>query len=116
MSKKKVKKKVVRSGNTSTKTKNVSVNKTKISPTASRKSSSSSKAVKEEFLFGKQNYTLMAAGAGLVALGMIMMLGGNMPDPNTWDPDIIYSKRITVLGPILILTGLVVEIYAIFKK
>ena len=45
-----------------------------------------------------------------------MMLGGGMPDRNTWDPNIIYSPRITVVGPVLILAGLIVEIYAIFKK
>ena len=58
----------------------------------------------------------MAIGAGLILLGMVMMLGGKQPDPNTWDPDIIYSNRITVLAPFLILSGLVVEIFAIFKK
>ncbi|NNE30290.1 MAG: DUF3098 domain-containing protein [Saprospiraceae bacterium] len=67
-------------------------------------------------LFSGENFKWMAIGAGLIALGMILMIGGDMPDPNTWDPDIIYSKRITVLGPFLILAGLGVEIYAIFKR
>ena len=58
----------------------------------------------------------MLAGAALITLGLICMIGGSMPDPNTWDPDIIYSKRITFVAPMLILTGLIVEIYAIFKK
>jgi len=122
MSKKKVKKKVV-VGNknkkvASTATKSVKVKQTKkTTPTVSRRSAASkAKAPKEELLFGKQNYILMIAGAGLVILGMVAMLGGSMPDPNTWDPDIIYSKRITVLGPILIMSGLILEIYAIFKK
>ena len=59
---------------------------------------------------------LMGIGAALVALGLMMMVGGSMPDPNTWDPDIIYSKRITLLGPLLILAGLILEIFAIFRK
>jgi Protein of unknown function (DUF3098) len=72
--------------------------------------------VKEPLLFQRQNYILMAIGAALVLLGMICMLGGSMPDANTWDDNIIYSFRIVTLAPILILAGLGVEIYAIFKK
>lgn len=58
----------------------------------------------------------MGAGAGLVILGMILMLGGSMPSPDVWDDSIIYSFRRTVLAPIVILAGLGVEIYAIFKR
>ena len=115
MSKKKVKKKVV-VGNKSNSTKTVNVSKTKTTPTVSRRSAGASNSPKQELLFGKQNYILMVAGAALVLLGMVAMLGGSMPDPDTWDPDIIYSARITVLGPILIMSGLILEIYAIFKK
>ena len=116
MSKKKVKKNVV-VGKKSNSTKTVKVEKTKINPTTSRRGGSSSKgSPKQELLYGKQHYILMVAGAALVILGMVMMLGGSMPDANTWDPNIIYSTRITVIGPILILAGLVLEIYAIFKK
>ena len=67
-------------------------------------------------LFTKENYMYMAIGFGLIALGMILMLGGGMKDPNVWDEDVIYSFRRTVLAPIVILAGLGVEIYAIFKK
>jgi len=86
-------------------------------PTVSKKKANReiSRSV-EPLLFNKTNYMYMAIGVGLIFLGMLMMMGGGQPDPNTWDPDIIYSKRITVLGPILILAGLVVEIFAIFKK
>lgn len=91
--------------------------KKKLSPTTSRKTTGTvpSKS-KEEFVFGRQNYILMAAGAGLILLGLIMMIGGWMPDADTWDPDIIYSFRITVLAPFLMLAGLSLEVYAIFKK
>ncbi|HFC01351.1 MAG TPA: DUF3098 domain-containing protein [Phaeodactylibacter sp.] len=89
----------------------------KVVATTPKRTRTAAKIVKEEpLLFEKPNYTYMLIGAGLVALGMIMMLGGAMPDPNTWDPSIIYAKRITILGPMLILAGLVVEIFAIFKK
>jgi hypothetical protein len=39
-----------------------------------------------------------------------------MPSPDEWEPERIYSFRRTVLAPIVILAGLAVEIYAIFKK
>ncbi len=109
MSKKVVKKKkVVVSSDAS------STGKKKISPTVSR--SKSNVSASKALIFNQQNYQLMALGALLVGIGLLLMTGGSQPDPNTWDPDIIYSKRITVLGPVVILAGLILEIYAIFKK
>jgi hypothetical protein len=67
-------------------------------------------------LFSRKNYMYMAIGVGLIALGMILMLGGGMKDPTQWDESIIYSARRTVLAPIVILAGLATEIYAIFKR
>ena len=87
----------------------------KIKATVSRSQATATPAAPKEMIFGKENYIWMAIGAGLVALGLILMMGGGMDDPNVWDESIIYSFRITVLAPIVILTGLVVEIYAIFK-
>jgi len=94
--------------------KNKSVSKKKLEPTVSRGKASPILA-KGELIFGRQNYILMAAGFGLVLLGMLMMMGGGMPSPDVWDESIIYSTRITVIAPILILAGLILEIYAIFK-
>ncbi len=67
-------------------------------------------------LFNKENYKWMLIGCGLIGLGLILMLGGSMKDPNVWDESVIYSARRTVLAPIFILAGLAVEVYAIFKK
>lgn len=67
-----------------------------------------------ELVFGKENYKWMLIGFGVMVLGFILMSGGSMPDPNTWDPDIIYSFRRITLAPFLILAGIVIEIYAIF--
>ena len=90
------------------------VSKKKLEPTVSRKKMAPTLA-KGELIFERQNYILMAAGFGLVLLGMLMMMGGSMPSPDVWDESIIYSTRITVIAPILILAGLILEIYAIFK-
>ena len=67
-------------------------------------------------LFDKQNLMLMLLGVGVIALGMILMVGGKSKDPSVFNYDEVYSTvRITV-APILIIIGLVIEIYAIFKK
>ncbi len=67
-------------------------------------------------LFNRQNYLYIGIGCGLIALGLILMLGGGMKDPNVWDESVIYSTRRTVLAPIVILAGLGLQVYAIFKK
>lgn len=69
-----------------------------------------------DFLFGKKNFMFMFAGIGLIALGMLLMSGGHMPSNDVWDESLIYSTRRTLIAPICILAGLVLEIYAIFVK
>lgn len=71
---------------------------------------------KEPFLFGKRNYLWMGIGFIFVVIGCLLMLGGGMPDPNTWDDSLIYSFRRITLAPIVILIGLGIEIYAIFTR
>jgi hypothetical protein len=88
----------------------------KVTPTTPRAKKSSAHKEPRELIFKKQNYILMGAGAGLIFLGMLLMLGGSMPSPDVWDDSIIYSFRRTVLAPVVILAGLVVEIFAIFKR
>lgn len=94
----------------------VPTQKKKVKPTVSRSRMPAAGAKKAELLFGKQNYTWMGIGIGLIVLGLVLMAGGHMPGPDVWDDDIIYSFRRTVLAPVFILSGLIVEIYAIFKK
>ncbi len=79
-----------------------------------RAAESSSRAIELEF--GRQNYILMGIGVALIALGLLLMSGGDMPNDQTWDPDIIYSTRRTLIAPMVILAGLIVELFAIFKK
>lgn len=67
-------------------------------------------------LFGKENYTWMLVGIVLVALGLILMAGGKSKDPNIFNANEVYSFRRITIAPILILLGLGIEIYAIFKK
>lgn len=71
---------------------------------------------KETLIFGKKDYRIMIGGWGIVILGLILMIGGSMPDENTWNPELIYSFRRITLAPILIIIGLVIQIYAIFRR
>ncbi|MBK9339020.1 MAG: DUF3098 domain-containing protein [Lewinellaceae bacterium] len=71
---------------------------------------------RDEFIFGRQNFIILGIGLALVLLGLLAMAGGAMPDPNTWDPNLIYSSRRITLAPVLMVAGFVVVIVGIFKK
>ena len=66
-------------------------------------------------LFGRENYKYLFIGIGFIALGFILMSGGGSDDPNVWNPEIFNFRRIR-LAPMLILFGIIVEIYAIMRK
>lgn len=68
-----------------------------------------------EFAFGKENYRLMLIGLAFILVGFLLMIGGGADDPTRFSPEIFSFRRIT-LAPILILTGYVIEIFAIMKK
>ncbi|MDP1412109.1 DUF3098 domain-containing protein, partial [Klebsiella pneumoniae] len=70
----------------------------------------------KQTLFGKENYTWMLIGAAIIALGMFMMAGGKSADPKVFDCKEVYSTNRVTIAPILIILGLLVEIFAIFKK
>ena len=70
----------------------------------------------ENVLFTKDNYKWMLIGLVLIALGMILMVGGKSPDPNVFNESEIYGFRRITLAPILIIAGLVVQVYAIMKR
>ncbi len=67
-------------------------------------------------LFGKQNYIWMLAGLAIMAIGFILMAGGKSADPNVFDDKDVNGFRRITLAPILIVAGLIVEIFAIMKK
>ena len=67
-------------------------------------------------LFGKENYIWILAGIAIMGLGIILMAGGKSNDPNVFNYDEVYSTRRITIAPILILLGLAIEVYAIFKK
>jgi hypothetical protein len=69
-------------------------------------------AHKEEFIFRRKNYKFMLIGVAFIALGFILMAGGDSDDPNVFNPE-IYSWRRIRLAPALVLIGFAIEVYAI---
>ena len=67
-------------------------------------------------IFDRQNYLWMIAGAVLILAGILLMIGGKSSDPNVFNKDEVYSFQRITLAPLLIVGGLVVEIFAIMKK
>lgn len=57
-------------------------------------------------VFGKRNYQLMLLGIGVIILGFILMIGTE---------DIMSFRKIT-LAPIVVVSGFIIEFFAIFHK
>jgi Protein of unknown function (DUF3098) len=83
---------------------------------AERKHSSAQKETKTFPIFEKDNYMWMLGGIVVMAIGLILMVGGKSDDPNQFHPEQVYSTTRITIAPILILAGLVLEIFAIFRK
>ena len=66
-------------------------------------------------IFGKKNYQIMFVGLAFIIVGFVLMSGGDTGDETSFNPEIFNFQRIT-LAPILILTGFVIEIFAIMHK
>lgn len=67
-------------------------------------------------LYTRKHFIIMGVGLFLVLLGLALMAGGAMPDPNVWEPSRIYSFRRITLAPIVMVAGFVVVVFGIFKK
>ena len=68
-----------------------------------------------DFVFKKKNYILLISGLVLILAGIFLMMGGESEDPNVFSEDIFNFQRLT-LAPILIVSGFVLEIFAIMLK
>jgi hypothetical protein len=67
-------------------------------------------------IFNKENYKWMLLGIVVMAVGMLLMAGGKNTDPNVFDKSKVYSATRITVAPLLILAGLIIEIFAIFKN
>lgn len=64
------------------------------------------------FAIPKRNVLYIIAGFVVMLLGYVLMSGGGSDDPNVFNEEMFSFRRI-VLAPIVILIGMVVEIWAI---
>jgi hypothetical protein len=67
-------------------------------------------------LFTKDNLVWMLIGGVVMAIGFVLLSGGKTTDPNVFDTKQVYSTTRITIAPILIMAGLMIEIFAIFKK
>jgi hypothetical protein len=68
-------------------------------------------------IFNKDNYKWMIIGIVVIIIGMFLLSGGvSNKDPKVFDKDAVYSTTRITIAPLLILLGLVIEIFAIFRK
>lgn len=68
-------------------------------------------------IFTKDNYRWMLLGLVVMVIGMFLLSGGaSNKDPNVFDKNSVYSTTRITIAPIMILAGLVIEIFAIFRK
>lgn len=57
---------------------------------------------------------LLLIGLVVIVLGYILMTGGGSDDPQVFNYDMFDFRRL-VLAPVIIVTGLIVEVVAIMK-
>lgn len=87
-----------------------------VKTTASKASTASSLyRAQVELPFNRENFKWVGIGLVLITVGMLLMLGGYNDNPAIWDESKIYGFQRTLLAPVVILAGLAVEMYAIFK-
>jgi FtsH-binding integral membrane protein len=68
-------------------------------------------------IFSKENYKWMLIGLVVIVVGMFLLAGGSSnKDPKIFNTDAVYSTTRITIAPILILAGLVIEMFAIFRK
>jgi len=73
------------------------------------------KKTKSEFLFTKHNYTILLVGIVVIAFGFLCMIGESSQDTTQFDESIFSFRRIH-LSSALVLFGMGISFYSIFKK
>jgi len=71
---------------------------------------------KSTSLFDKENKLWMLAGITIIIIGFLLMAGGRSEDPNVFNANEVYSTTRITVAPILILAGLIVLIFSIFRQ
>ena len=69
-----------------------------------------------EFVFGRMNIILIAAGIIVTLLGFMLMMGGGSEDPNVFNEEELFSFTRITLAPLLVISGYGIVIFGIMKK
>lgn len=89
---------------------------TKKATTTPTKQAAAQNSSADNILFAKENYKWMLIGLVVMALGFFLMAGGKSSNPNVFNDKDVYSPMRITVAPILIVAGLLIEIFAIMKK
>lgn len=92
------------------------MNQLKSKKTTGTASAKETTAMGSKPLFDRENLLWMGAGAVVMILGFILMAGGKSQDPNVFNKEEVYSATRITIAPILILAGLVILIFALFRQ
>ena len=71
--------------------------------------------MKTKSLLKNKNYILMLVGIAMLIIGFILISGGNEDDWNKFSYEIFNFRRLFI-GPMFILLGFVVQIFAIMYR
>ena len=70
---------------------------------------------KKNFVFGKENFIMLAISIAIIIIGFWLMSGGKTTEETGFDPSIFSARRI-VIAPIVTMIGFISVIFAILKK
>tara|TARA_B100000989_G_C19199030_1_gene326874 strand:- start:39 stop:266 length:228 start_codon:yes stop_codon:yes gene_type:complete len=69
----------------------------------------------KDYLFNKRRYRILFLSISIIALGFIIMSGGETSDPNIFN-DKIYNFRRIRLAPLIVLSGFILCIFSILYE
>ncbi|GHU63872.1 hypothetical protein FACS1894123_07560 [Bacteroidia bacterium] len=70
---------------------------------------------KKNFVFGKENFIILAASIVIIIVGFWLMSGAKTTEETGFDPRIFDTRRI-VISPIVTTIGFFLVVWAILKK
>ena len=70
---------------------------------------------KRKFVFGKENFIILAISIAIIIFGFWLMSGAKTTEEGGFDPRIFDTRRI-VIAPIVTMIGFISVIFAILKK
>lgn len=70
---------------------------------------------KKNFVFGKENFIILAISILLVIVGFWLMSGAKTTEETGFNPAVFNTRRI-IIAPIVTMAGFIMVVWAILKK